>query len=275
MQFLEEGKLISKFQHGFQRKKSTEFAAISLLDQIRTDVDAGKLVGACFIDLTKAFDNLSHNKLLSKLENYGIRDKELEWFKDYLFNRHIKVCFNGVLSQQQPVHTGVPQGSILGPLLFVLFFNDIVECLNYSKIVKYADNTVIFCSDKNIHSIEKWLNSDLENLSTWFDENELLINLKPGKTEVLLFGTAQRIAKTDRKLAIKFKNQPINVTKTYKYLGIEIDSSLNMNSHFDKTYKKMTGRLKLLDKLRHLLTTKAALNIVNSVIYHFLCIAAY
>ena len=266
MKFLEEGKLISQFQYGFQRGKSTELAAMSLLDQIRTDVDAGQLVGACFIDLSKAFDTISHNKLVSKLESYGIRDEELEWFKNYLFNRHIQVCFDGVLSQQQPVYTGVPQGSILGPLLFVIFFNDIVERLNYSKIIKYADDTVIFCANRDIHTIESWLNSDLDNLSSWFDENELLMNLKPGKTEVLMFGTAQRIAKTNKELDIKFKNQRINVTNTYKYLGIEIDSSLNMNSHFDKTYKKMTGRMKLLIKLRQFLTTEAAINIVNLVI---------
>lgn len=100
---------------------------------IRQRVDAGQLVGACLIDLSKAFDTINHNKLISKFECYGIRDRELEWFKSYLFNRRIRVSIDGVLSEERPVHTGVPQGSILGPLLFVIFFNDIEQQLKHCK----------------------------------------------------------------------------------------------------------------------------------------------
>ena len=108
--YLEEGKLISDFQFGFRKGKSTEQVILTLLDNIRNSVDSGKLVGGCFIDLSKAFDTISHRKLLEKLECFGVQDKELEWFRNYLFDRHIRVCFDGVLSEKRPVFTGVPQG---------------------------------------------------------------------------------------------------------------------------------------------------------------------
>lgn len=95
---------------------------------------------------------------------------------------------------------------------------------------------VILCGSKSLEEIEYQLNEDLKNLRVWLEENELLLNMKPGKTEVLLFGTSKRIATTNRNLEVKFMEKPINVTGTYKYLGVEIDQSLNLNSHFDKIF---------------------------------------
>ena len=140
-----------------------------------------------------------------------------------MFNRQIRVYQGGSLSEEKPIYTGVPQRLILGPLLFVLFFSDMSSHLKYSKIVKYADDNAIFCESGRLPAIEHQLNEDLKNLSRWFEENELLINLKPGKTELLLFGTFQRIAKTNKNVEVKFNNQYINETKSYKYLGVEVD----------------------------------------------------
>ena len=107
---------------------------------------------------------------------------------------------------------------------------------------------------------------DEDGLSRWFEENELLINLKLGKTELLLFGTFQRIAKTNKNFEVKFNNQYISETRSYKYLGVEVDHTLNLNSCFDKTYKKMTWRLRILNKLRSNMTVPAAASIYNMVI---------
>ena len=132
--------------------------------------------------------------------------------------------------------------------------------------MKYADDTVIFCENGRLPNIEHQLDEDLKNLSRWFEENELLINLKPGKTKLLLFGTSQLIAKINKNFEVKFNNQYINETKSYKYLGVEVDHILNLNSYLDKTYKKMTSRLRLLYKLRSNMTASAAASICNIVI---------
>ena len=135
--------------------------------------------------------------------------------------------------------------------------------LIHSKIVIYADDTVIFCESKKLEEIEICLNADLKNLHSWFKENELLLNLNPGKTEVLSFGTSKGLSMLQREIEIKIMNQPINVTNSYKYLEVAIDHSLDLNSHLERTYKKMTTRLRLLNRMRTFLTAEAALTAVN------------
>ena len=144
----------------------------------------------------------------------------------------------------------MPRGSILGPLRFAIFFNDIVLELNQSKIIKYADDTVIFFADKGYDEVERALSSDMNRLSEWFTENKLLLNLKPEKTELLVFGRNQRLAKIPKNLEVICNQQVINVTISYKYLGVELTSSLNLNSQFDRNHKKVSSRLKALHRLR-------------------------
>ena len=146
----------------------------------------------------------------------------------------------------------------------------------HSNIVKYTDDKVTFYGNGGLATIKHQLGEDLKNLSRWFEEKELLINLKPGKTELLLFGTSQRIAKINKNFEVKFNNQYNNETKSYKYLGAEVDHTLNLNSYFHKTYKKMTSRLRLLNKLRTKMAaeiwyicSRNLVNIRNQKIYSF------
>lgn len=266
MSFLEKHTLLSNNQFGFRSKKSTELATTLLLDNIRKSVDKGNIVGAIFVDFTKAFDSLSHAQLISKLKSYGIRDIELTWFIDYLFGRKQTVSYNCKHSNLQSVTNGVPQGSILGPLLFVLYLNDAIDYIKHCQTIHYADDTVIYYAGKSLEDIENKLSHDFNFLSTWCEENELLLNLKKNKTEVMLFGTSRRLASLPRNIVLKYKFSFINVTSSYKYLGVEIDSHLNMNSHFEKTYRKASGRLNLLAKLRNQMDTTTALMIYNSMI---------
>ena len=236
------------------------------MDKIKRKVDEGKLVGTIFIDLSKAFDTLSHGKLLTKLESYGVKSVELEWFTDYLFNRSQQVQYKNSLSNEEKITCGVPQGSILGPLLFIVFFNDFLSCLKHSDVIKYADDTVIYVAGKDIFIIESRLSADMQAISNWCLQNELILNLKVGKTEAMLFGTSKNLSKQTDTLSVKYHYEYINFTTTYKYLGVEINPSLNMSKHFDTTFKKACGRLRLLNKIRPLLNQSAAKTIYQSMV---------
>ena len=266
--YLEQNKLLNARQYGFRANRSTELAAIDFVDNIRSYANDGKLVGAVFVDLSKAFDTVSHSTLLEKMQNYGILENELEWFRNYLFQRDQTVCFNGEKSQREPVFTGVPQGSILGPLLFIMFINDLSDVLEHSHLVKYADDMVLFTAHENFIIIENKLNADLERLSRWFDNNDLVANLKAGKTESMIFGTAKRLYKVTRPLKLEFKGELVNFTKMYKYLGVHLTDVLSTNYQFDENYKRFTNRLRLLRKVRYLLDEKSALTLYDTMFSH-------
>ena len=263
---LSEQNLLTKQQFGFRHNRSTELAATPFTDDIRKHVDYKNLVGCVFIDFSKAFDTLSHAKLLTKLPSFGITGVELEWFKSYLFNRRQVIYYNIHTSALSSVACGVTQGSILGPLLFLLFSNDIVDNVKNSRIIMYADDTILHAQGKDINMIENALSIDMSSLAAWFHENELILNLKKGKTEAMLFGTAKRLATTGKSLKVKYKEKSINVTTSYKYLGVKLDPTMTMQEHFNSTYKRASSRLSLLSKMRNLLTNEAAKKVYLTMI---------
>ena len=190
--YLEENNLLSDCQFSFRRKSSTEHAVTYFSDFIKTSMDKGKLTGAVFVD------TIDHATLTAKLPTYGVHGKELTWFESYLFNRQQFVTYEGTCSERQPIRCGVLQGSILGPLLFTIEINDITEQVKECRILLYADDTVIFTSDKDCKRIEDLLNTEFNNVATRFANNNLVLNLKKTKTEYVLFGTHQKLAKSEK-----------------------------------------------------------------------------
>ena len=193
-----ENNLLSKHQFGYRKKRSTELATILLADNIRKDVNKGNLVGAVFVDLSKAFDTLSHSVLLRKLNLYGISQTSQKWFCDYFFNRKQFEVINECPSKMKNVVCGVSQGSILEFLLFLSYFNDFEEHLQHVNVLNFADDTVIYFAAKSKSDVVSRLNEDLENMRKFFSANQLVINLKKGKTEAMLFGTSQKLAKKSK-----------------------------------------------------------------------------
>ena len=143
------------------------------------------------MELRKAFDTLSYNVLLTKLRAYGVNGRELAWFTDDLFGRQQYVQLGMNKSSNQPLFTGVPQGSILGPLLFLVLYNDLTDLETNSRVLKYADDTVVFCSERTL-KVFKLTSHDMDLIAKYLDDNELIMNLEKGKTEVMLFGTAKK-----------------------------------------------------------------------------------
>ena len=193
--FLDKHKLLSPYQCGFRRKHSTESATIAFSDFIRRGMDQGLLTGAVFIDLRKAFDSIGHDALLSKLEYYGLRGTELDWFRSYLIDRKQVVNFGKETSNPCSITSGVQQGSILGPLLFVLFLNDVPVVLKHCQILMYADDTVIYFSAKDATQIAKTLSEELASVNQWLLDNSLFMH--KGKTECVLFGTNAKLASSN------------------------------------------------------------------------------
>ena len=164
-----------------------------------------KLAGAFFIDLTKAFDTTSHSILLSKLSAYGIRGVELEQFTNYLFGRKQQVVIQNTKSECEFISCGVPQGSILGPVLFLLYFNDFSKTLFKSEVLMFAGDTVVFYAGKSAEEIESVLNSELENIFRYFIKNDLIVNLCKGKTRLTCKGKRRLTCY----MVISFKVRPI------------------------------------------------------------------
>lgn len=272
MDYLESNNLINDSQFGFRQKRSTQLAVTLLLDKVRANMDKGLLTGVVFIDLSKAFDMVSHSNPLNKSEGFGVQSAEMEWFTNYLFNRSQFVNFDGSVSEKFQLTSGVPQGSILGPLLFILYINDIDDHLNSANIIKYADDTVLFLSGREIDKIENQLTDEMQVVAKWLNENDLVINLNKGKTESILMGTNRRIR--NKTLKVHFNDRQINFSSKYKYLGVLVDQTANLNEHFYLSFKKASGRLRLLKKIRWSLTMDAAESIYKCMIMPLLTYAS-
>ena len=216
------------------------------------------------MDVRKPFDTVHHGNLLSILSDDGIKNSELAWLEDYLFNRTEYVCYDGVKSQTEHITYGVPQGSILGPLLFVILINDLHLVMEKCKILMYADDTVLFYSDKSAKAVEDVINNEADLAGKWFADN-LIMNLKKVKTEFVMYGASQKLSRQPS-CHIAIEGRDINQSNSNEYLGITLDHHLTLQQQINKIYKKASSRLKLLQRIRPNISPHVAEKIYNAMI---------
>jgi len=190
LSFIKKFNILNNRQFGFRAGYSTEMAITDLVDKIYNAVENNETTLSVYLDLSKAFDTINHNILLHKLECYGFRGITLEWFKNYLSDRAQYVYYNECKSNVKNITCGVPQGSILGPLLFILYVNDIVHTSSILKFVLFADDTTILYSHKNLPDKIEMINTELLKVTNWFKANKLSINVT--KTNFMIMGTPQK-----------------------------------------------------------------------------------
>ena len=176
--FLEVHNVLYSLQFGFQENHSIDHALVSLTEAVRNTLDNKKLGCGIFIDLQKAFDAVNHRILLSKLEHYGIRGCALEWFRSYLSDRKQYVSIDGINSNLLSISCGVPQGSVLGPLLFLIYINDLPNASKKLTFYLFADDTNIYYECKDLYNLNKIVNKELKLVKKWLDANKLPLNIE-------------------------------------------------------------------------------------------------
>ena len=187
--FLNNNNIIYNLQFGFRKQYSTSQALINITENIRKALD-GNIGCGIFVDLQKAFDNVDHQILLAKLNHYGIHGVSKDWFKSYLSDRNQYVSINGFDSGLTSINCGVPQGSVPGPLLFLLYINDLNQAMKFCKVHHFADDTNLLCLSNSIKKLNKLVNTDLKHLVNWLNANKISLNVK--KTEMVIFKSNQR-----------------------------------------------------------------------------------
>ena len=237
-EFLHQHNLLHKTQSGFRAQHSCETALINIIDLWLNAIDNGKMIGVVLVDFKKAFDLVDHQILIKKLEIYGIKDGALQWFNTYLTNRKQQVSINNCKSDFQHISYGVPQGSILEPLLFLLFINDLPLYTNNVFTDLYADDTTLYDVQDSMEQIENNLQSALNNLHIWCRGNGMILN--SSKTKVMLVTTNQRrLRLPNDSLDLKFKNETLNMITNDKILGVFVDNNLSWSDHIKHLTKKI------------------------------------
>ena len=266
IEYIESNKILSELQFGFQRNKSTEHAISAIFTNI-TNALAKKHSSFCiFLDFAKAFDTVNHNILVDKLKFYGVHGKTLDLFDSYLSGRTQVVEVNGHMSEKGIIKHGVPQGSILGPLLFLLYINDISQSSDILKFFLFADDTTVYYSaDPKDGNTEQILNDELEKVSCWLAANKLSLNVKKSNFLHFHYGRSEK-----KKLEIKINDTLVEETDSTKYLGTFIDNKLTWKKQIQHIKSKLAKGIGMISKIRYYVDEACLLKMFYSFVQSYI-----
>ena len=264
--FLTDNNILNSCQSGFRRNHSTSSSLIDVSDYILQNMNQGLVTGALFLDLKKAFDTVNYDILLKKLHNYGVTGNSLNWFRSYLSGRMQAVNINSTLSDFKHVNIGIPQGSILGPLLFIIYVNSLPDCIN-CKCVMYADDTTLLFKSADSTSLQFHMNDCMSKIVHWFKINKLTLNIK--KTKYMIFGTNNALRNFDD-ISLNYGNDIIERVYKFKYLGVIFDPTLAWNEHVDYISSVVSKRIGVIRRVKFYLPPATLSLLANSLVFpHF------
>ena len=258
-------------QYGFREGHSTELAALELVDRITVEMDKMNTPVSIFLDLSKAFDTLNHDILLHKLNYYGVSGSAHKLMTSYITDRKQFVELEDTRSDTLPIETGVPQGSILGPLLFLIYINDIEFASNIFKFIIYADDTNLTTSIELIakrnpdSDISNVLNNELANINDWLCCNKLSLNVK--KSKYIIFHMPQ---KKINPLLLVINGTIIERVSNFDFLGLTLNEHLDWKPHIDKISNKISRSIGILNRHKHFIPLHSKLHIYSSLILSYL-----
>ena len=254
---LENNDLLHINQSGFRKNHSCQTALVNLVDQWLSNINQNKFSGALFVDFAKAFDVINHELLYRKLLCYGVSDQCLQLITSFLTNRYQVVCMDRSNSDIREIKYGVPQGSILGPLLFSVYVNDLP--LYIPELCElFCDDTTIHTSHHNLASVFDSLQKCIDKLTTWSHFNHMSLN--PHKTKLMIITTRQKRQNIATDLpTLSISNDPVEIVDTHRVLGVMIDSSLSWHSHINYLSKLLSRKVYQLCRVKHFLDLHARL----------------
>ena len=246
-EYFHKNNLFYESQYGFLKNQSTEYAAMELTDKVLKDIDEKNISLAIFMDLSKAFDTLDHNILIKKLAHFGINGTPLEWFTSYLTGRSQYVELDGVSSNVLSLSTGVPQGSILGPLVFLIYMNDIPYCTKYFNFILYADDTTLSNTIQIPSMYPLNINDELAKVYDWLAVNKLSLNVK--KTKYVIFHAINKKIE-DVVPDLEINGIPLERFQSFNFLGLLLHENMSWKPHIDLLSNKLVQCAGVLNKLK-------------------------